>query len=63
MGFWYMGKPGYEVHPRLETIFHMVLKMRTPALKEDKITELLGGFNQSLENWRKKHARPELKVN
>ena len=57
-----MGRPGYEVHPKLETLFGIVLKMRKPPLKEDKIKELREGLDQSLENWRKKHARTKLKV-
>ena len=57
-----MGKPGYEVHSRFLGTYRAVLKMQVPPLEESKINELVAGFNTSVDNWRKKHGRPELKV-
>lgn len=57
-----MGKPGFEVHSRFLGLYKAVLRMQVPPLEESKILELVSGFNTSIENWRKKHSRPELKV-
>ena len=62
IGYWYLGRPGFEVHERFQGVYSAVLNMKKPQISEEKIDELVGRFNGSIENWRKKHSRPELKV-
>ena len=62
IGYWYLGRPGFEVHARFQGVYSAVLNMKRPQISADKIEELVGNFNGSIENWRKKHSRPELKV-